>query len=58
MTEDKVRRVPGYCGPGSVARLLVEVGHFLMLERPHEINRLITDWLHQTAGVAMAGATP
>jgi pimeloyl-ACP methyl ester carboxylesterase len=28
---------------------LVEgVGHFLMLERPEQINRRITDWLERT----------
>lgn len=56
MTEDKVRRVPGYCGPGSEAHLIDEVGHFLILERPHEMNRRITDWLRQTSEVALAGA--
>jgi pimeloyl-ACP methyl ester carboxylesterase len=56
MTEDKVRRVPGYCGPGSEAHLIDEVGHFLILERPHEMNRRITDWVRQTSEATLAGA--
>ncbi|WP_433174400.1 alpha/beta fold hydrolase [Actinoallomurus sp. CA-150999] len=37
--------VEGHLPPGSVARIVPDVGHFLHLERPAEVNRLILDWL-------------
>ena len=48
MTAEKVQRVTGYGGAGSEAELIEGVGHFLMLERPGEINRRVTDWLKRT----------
>jgi len=48
MTQEQIVRVRGYCGPGSDSELIEGVGHFLMLERPDEINRRITDWLERT----------
>ncbi|MEV0400940.1 alpha/beta hydrolase [Actinoallomurus sp. NPDC050550] len=37
--------VEAHLPPGSVARIVSDVGHFLHLERPAEVNRLILDWL-------------
>jgi len=41
--------VPGYCGPGSEAELIEGVGHFMLVERPAEINDRITGFLARTA---------
>jgi pimeloyl-ACP methyl ester carboxylesterase len=57
MTREKVDRVLQYCGPRSEAELIEGVGHFLMVERPQEINARITDWLQRTSGRALAGAS-
>jgi pimeloyl-ACP methyl ester carboxylesterase len=48
MTSEQVLRVRDHCGPGSDSELVEGVGHFLMLERPEQINRRITDWLERT----------
>ncbi|NRQ38138.1 alpha/beta fold hydrolase [Nonomuraea sp. NN258] len=37
--------VLGHLPPGSRAELVADAGHFLHLERPEEVNRLILDWL-------------
>jgi pimeloyl-ACP methyl ester carboxylesterase len=57
MTREKVDRVLQYCGPRSEADLIEGVGHFLMVERPQEINARITEWLQRTSGRALAGAS-
>ena len=49
MTQEQVARVPGHCGPGSEAELVEGVGHFMLVEKPEEINRRIVDWLGRTA---------
>ena len=49
MTKQQVDRVPEFCGPGSEAELIEGVGHFMLVEKPEEINRRITDWLGRTA---------
>jgi len=49
MTQEKVERVRGYGGPGSESELIDGVGHFMMVERPSEINARVTDWLKRTA---------
>ena len=49
MTQAQVDRVPGYCGPGSEAELIEGVGHFMLVERPAEINDRITGFLARTA---------
>jgi pimeloyl-ACP methyl ester carboxylesterase len=49
MTEEKVKQVKSYCGPGSEAELIEGVGHFLMLEKPGAIAERVTDWLTRTA---------
>ena len=49
-----------YAGPGSDGKLIDGVGHFMLVERPDEINTLITDWLGRTAPAAkpeLVGAT-
>src|SRR5918998_2271700 len=38
MTQSQVDRVPGYCGKGSESELIEGVGHFMLVERPEEIN--------------------
>ena len=35
--------------PGSDAELIEGVGHFMLVERPEEINKRITDWLARTS---------
>ena len=56
MTPEKVERVLDYCGPGSESELIEGVGHFLMLERPDDINGRITRWLELTSGRTLVGA--
>ena len=48
VSQHQVDRVPSYSGPGSEAELIEGVGHFMLVERPEEINRRITDWLGRT----------
>ena len=48
MSPHQVDRVPSYAGSGSEAELIEGVGHFMLVERPEEINRRITDWLGRT----------
>ena len=48
MSQQQVDRVPSYAGSGSEAELIEGVGHFMLVERPEEINRRITDWLGRT----------
>ena len=40
---------PSYCGPGSESELIEGVGHFMLVERPAEINERITGFLARTA---------
>jgi pimeloyl-ACP methyl ester carboxylesterase len=51
MSAEQVARVPGYCGPGSESELIEGVGHFMLVERPAEINERITGFLKRTAPV-------
>ena len=60
MTREQVARVPDYCGPGSEAELIDGVGHFMLVERPEEINDRIVGFLRRTAAAPAgrpAGAT-
>jgi pimeloyl-ACP methyl ester carboxylesterase len=45
MTQEQVDRVPQHCGPGSQSELIHGVGHFLMVQRPSEINKRILGFL-------------
>jgi pimeloyl-ACP methyl ester carboxylesterase len=45
MTQQQVDRVPHYCGPGSQAELIHGVGHFMMVQRPSDINKRVLDFL-------------
>ena len=45
MTQEQVDRVPQHCGPGSQSELMEEVGHFLMVQQPTEINKRILGFL-------------
>src|SRR5437660_914999 len=45
MTQEQVNRVPDHCGPGSQSELIDGVGHFLMVQRPTDINKRILDFL-------------
>jgi pimeloyl-ACP methyl ester carboxylesterase len=47
MTQAQVDRVPDYCGKGSRSELIEGVGHFMMVERPDDINRRILDFLDE-----------
>ena len=49
MTQAQVDRVPQLCGPGSRSELIEGVGHFMMVERPTEINKRILGFLNGTA---------
>jgi len=40
-----VDRVPQHCGPGSQSELIEGVGHFLMVQRPTDINKRIVGFL-------------
>ena len=48
ISDEQIRRIPDYAGPGSEAELIDGVGHFMLVQRPEEINRLIVDWLGRT----------
>ena len=45
MTQEQVDRVPQHCGPGSQSELIDGVGHFMMVQRPTDINKRIVDFL-------------
>jgi pimeloyl-ACP methyl ester carboxylesterase len=49
MSQEQVDRVPQHCGPGSAAELVEGVGHFMLVERPQEINASILSWLDRTS---------
>lgn len=49
VSQEQVQRVPGYAGPGSAAELIDGVGHFMLVERPDEINERIISWLGTTS---------
>jgi pimeloyl-ACP methyl ester carboxylesterase len=59
MTSEQVGRVPDHCGPGSESELIEGVGHFMLVERPREINERIISFLQRVAPTpagARAGA--
>jgi pimeloyl-ACP methyl ester carboxylesterase len=41
----QVASVPSYLGEGSRSELIEGVGHFMMVERPVEINKKIVEFL-------------
>ena len=45
MTQEQVNRVPDHCGPGSQSELIDGVGHFMMVQRPTDINKRILEFL-------------
>jgi hypothetical protein len=49
MTQAQVDRVPEFSGPGSQSELIAGVGHFMMVERPGEINKRILGFLDGAA---------
>jgi len=49
VSQAQVERVPGYAGPGSAAELIDGVGHFMLVERPDEVNERIISWLGRTS---------
>jgi len=60
MTAEQVARVPDYCGPGSDSELIEGVGHFMLVERPQEINARIVEFLQRVAptpAIRPAGAS-
>lgn len=48
MTQAQVDRVPSYCGPRSESELIEGVGHFMLVERPQEINTRVLQFLEST----------
>ena len=48
VSQAQVERVPGYAGPGSASELIEGVGHFMLVERPDEVNERIISWLGTT----------
>lgn len=48
MTREQVERVVGYGAKGSESELIEGVGHFMLVERPREINERILGWLERT----------
>ncbi|MDP9430694.1 MAG: alpha/beta hydrolase [Actinomycetota bacterium] len=48
VSQDQIERVLGYAGAGSESELIEGVGHFMLVERPEEINRRIVGWLDRT----------
>lgn len=55
VSTEQVQRVPGYAGAGSEAALIEGVGHFMLVERPDDINGRIIDWLQRTTNAASVG---
>ena len=49
VSRSQLDRIPGLCGPGSEAELIEGVGHFMLVERPAEINERILGFLQRTA---------
>ena len=49
VSQAQVERVPGYAGPGSASELIDGVGHFMLVERPDEVNERIISWLGSTS---------
>ena len=45
VTEEQMTRIPSYGGAGSVAEMVEGVGHFMLVERPEEVNSRILRWL-------------
>jgi pimeloyl-ACP methyl ester carboxylesterase len=45
VTITSVNRVPDQCGPGSQSELIDGVGHFMMVQRPTDINKRILEFL-------------
>jgi pimeloyl-ACP methyl ester carboxylesterase len=54
MTAEQVARVPDHCGPGSESELIEGVGHFMLVERPREIDERIVGFLQRVAPAAAA----
>ncbi len=49
MTQAQVARVPDYCGKQSESELIEGVGHFMLVQRPDDINDRIVRFLQATA---------
>jgi pimeloyl-ACP methyl ester carboxylesterase len=49
VTQEQVDRVPEHCGPGSQSELIDGVGHFMLVERPTDINERILSFLAAAA---------
>lgn len=52
VNRDEVAQVPSYSGPGSESETIDGVGHFMLVERPAEINAKILGWLDRTPAPA------
>lgn len=49
VSQAQVERVPGYAGAGSESELIEGVGHFMLVEKPKEVNARIMGWLEKTS---------
>jgi pimeloyl-ACP methyl ester carboxylesterase len=45
LNAEQVQEVPTHCGEGSESELIEGVGHFMMVEKPEEINGRILQFL-------------
>ena len=54
VSAEQITEIPGYAGPGSEAILVDDVGHFMLVERPDEVNGHILDFLSRTSDGATA----
>jgi pimeloyl-ACP methyl ester carboxylesterase len=51
VTDEQLGRIAAYAGAGSAAEMVEGVGHFMLVEEPHVVNKRIVSWLEQTAPV-------
>ena len=49
VSQTQVETIPSYAGAGSESELVEGVGHFMLVEKPAEINARIMNWLKKTS---------